>query len=55
MKETANTWEYKVGINAIIANFVWVCENVNSAGSWLSEFHRMLFSDLNSYPYHLSL
>ena len=22
MKKTVNTWEYKVGINAIIANFV---------------------------------
>ena len=28
MKKTANTWEHKVGINAIIANFV--CEKVDS-------------------------
>ena len=24
MKKTANIWEYKVGFNAIVANFMWL-------------------------------
>ena len=28
MRRTVNIWEYKVGINAIIGNFVRVCEKV---------------------------
>ena len=32
MRKTANIWEYKTGINAIIANyFVYICENVEFA------------------------
>ena len=34
MKKTTSTWEYKVGINAIIAKFVWIVEMViNLIGS----------------------
>ena len=29
MKKTATMWEYKVGINAIIANVLCVCEKVD--------------------------
>ena len=49
MNETANTWQYKVGIKVIIANFecLWKCRMLVITVNWLRQNKRISFTQVN--------
>ena len=49
MKIAANFWEYKVGINTIIANCVYVCEQAEWCILNVQIYHTELFLAIRIY------